>query len=286
MQAFQLSLGRINDPNLSTLVLTSPDVQTGKDLFVNGNTAVPGSGRCGGCHTNAGALNANGANNNNNTGVEDFVPVGSTPQTYYKLYDTTIPRDGGFAGAVSRNPADCTGAPSTTCGFGNGTFNAVSTIEAADTPPFFHNNVVDNIEDAVRFFTPQGGFTGNKVILDDTQIAQVGAFLRVINALDNINSAIRFENTALSVLTKFPKGRNPLKAAVHEFEDAINVLDAKDLHPSAVDSLMDAAEFTEKAAKATDIKERKKLINKAINKGILAREDMCDPGSDAVLCPN
>jgi cytochrome c peroxidase len=289
MQAFQLSIGRNNDPNLSTLVLTSSDAQTGKGLFVNGTGNPLAGGRCGGCHTNAGALNGAGANNNNNTGVEDFAPAGATSQTYYKLYDPTIPRDGGFAGSISRNPAGCTGAPSTTCGFGNGTFNAVSVIEAADTPPFFHNNVVNSIEDAVKFFnSPQFNnprAAGAKIQLDDTQAGQVAVFLRVINALDNINSAIDYENKGLSG-KNFPQARDPLKAAVHELEDAINVLDEKGLHPDAVQYLMEAADFTEQASKTGNGKRRNELIGMAIEAGISAREDMCDPGSDAVLCPN
>jgi cytochrome c peroxidase len=44
------------------------------------------------------------------------------------------------------------------CGFpgdgrGDGTFNTPPVIEAADTPPFFHNNAVATLEEAVAFYT-------------------------------------------------------------------------------------------------------------------------------------
>ncbi len=56
---------------------------------------------------------------------------------------------------------------------------------------------------------------------------------------------------------------------------------------------MDAAEFSEKAARNDDNKERNKLINKAINKGGGARKTICDfspqngdnGSNDPVLCP-
>jgi cytochrome c peroxidase len=37
-------------------------------------------------------------------------------------------------------------------GFGNGTFNTPTLIEAADSGPFFHDNAIETIEEAVGFY--------------------------------------------------------------------------------------------------------------------------------------
>ena len=81
-------------------------------------------------------------------------------------------------------------------GFGNGTFNTPSLIEAASSPPFFHNNLTDTIEGAVAFYNTSSfnlsraalSFLG-PISLDDEEVNQVAAFLRVINALEKIRSA-------------------------------------------------------------------------------------------------
>ena len=79
---------------------------------------------------------------------------------------------------------------------GNGTFNTPSIIEAADTPPFFHNNSVATIEDAVSFYTsatfnasPASDFRRLRSRRD--QVNQIAAFLRALNAVDNIANAQR-----------------------------------------------------------------------------------------------
>jgi hypothetical protein len=66
-------------------------------------------------------------------------------------------------------------------------------VEAADTAPFFHSNVVSTIEDAVNFynssqFNNAPGFGPNVggIRLEATEVAAVAGFLRVINALENM----------------------------------------------------------------------------------------------------
>lgn len=285
MEAFQLSLGRQADPNLNALVLTDVDASIGKTIFINGTGNPLAGGKCITCHLNAGATQLGGRNRNVNTGAEDM------PNIPAKLFDPTIPRDGGF-GRINRSPANCTTAPSTTCGFGDGKFNSTPLIEAADTPPFFHNNSTDTIEEAVEFFNgahfnnnpnnPRA--VGARIQLDETQIIQVATLLRVLNALENIRSAIHFDNTALSA-QNFGRAKKPLKVALAELEDAIQVLDEKELHPDAVADLMDAAGSIENAINTPDTQARNDLISDALDKAVSARADMCEPGSDSVLCP-
>ncbi|MGB3365668.1 MAG: hypothetical protein WBB48_12910, partial [Thermodesulfobacteriota bacterium] len=151
MEAFQLSLGREADIDLTALELIDSDAIVGQNLFLMGNEETTGAtGTCQRCHSNAGAnrdpVTGSTGNRNFNTGAEDL--DGGVPA---KLFDPTIPRDGGFGRTVA-NPEGCVGAPSPECGFGDGEFNTTTLIEAADTPPFFHNNSLNTIEEAVNFY--------------------------------------------------------------------------------------------------------------------------------------
>ncbi|MBO0799561.1 MAG: hypothetical protein J2P31_12135, partial [Blastocatellia bacterium] len=141
LEAFQKSLGRREDPDLSTLQLKGAMPSAGQILFNNNE------GKCSACHFNAGAGNPplqiggdppvsippGTVNLNKNTGIEN-IPDRPTDQ-----YGTPIPRDGGSG---DRPDGNC-GPPQTgLCpdgGCGNGTFNIQVLVEAADTPPFFHN---------------------------------------------------------------------------------------------------------------------------------------------------
>lgn len=283
MVAFQLSLGRQMDPDLSTLILKSQDAQTGKDIFVNGTGNMAAPGKCSARHRNGGALNApNGQNRNFNTGLENL--PNPTPMA-------GIPRDGGF-GTASVDPPGCMGAPSTGCGHGNGSFNTPPLVESADTGPFFHNNIIDNIEDAVDFFnspqfnTPATIAFGANIQLDSTPVLQVATFLRVINALENIRSAIQLDNSAMGA-SNFGRAKKSLRVALADLEDAIQVLGEKGIHPDAVEDLMDAEELTEQAINTPNNAARNDLIDQAIDEAISAREDMCQPGAnDATLCPD
>lgn len=78
---------------------------------------------------------------------------------------------------------------------GNHAFNTPSLLEAADTPPFFHNNTAATVEDAVRFYTtdtfnksPAGNHQA--FVLDGRGINDIAAFLRAINVVENAREAI------------------------------------------------------------------------------------------------
>ena len=103
------------------------DLNAGENLFVNGDTDPDPAtnGTCNFCHSNGGALALTppGVNRNFNTNVEDRPHPARTSCQHF-------PKDGGFGKTPAPNGA-----------FGNGMFNTASVVEAADTAPFFHNNV-------------------------------------------------------------------------------------------------------------------------------------------------
>jgi hypothetical protein len=273
LAAFQLSLGRRDELVLTgahALALKPPGgaVDRGRRIFVN-PPAFGGpldltiaQGKCNLCHTNAGANIASGVNSNFDTGVENMVPhpadVTGEPR----------PRDGGFGRGQNSNGS-----------FGDGTFNTPPLVEAADTGPFFHNNVVDTIEDAVRFYTtsafstsPSARFIG-AITLSVQDIADVGAFLRTINALENIRSSLDRADRAKRA-TNFGQAKKLLVLAIADAGDAIKVLQGAGLYSSAVTDLEGAEGAKEKLIEASETKnkaERDVLIDQAMAKEVSAR---------------
>ncbi len=228
LEAFQLSLGRNREYRLP-LPLTDPRARTGQALFNS-----PTTGKCFACHFNGGAnaapavFGANAGNLNFDIGIERMVdqPGDITAEL--------MPPDDGF------------GTP------GDGTFSTPSLIEAADTPPFFHNNSVATIEETVAFYTtdafersPAGQLvvdaTGSGIELDATQIGHVAAFLRVLNTLENIRQNVELiDPVALnrrSIRHNRRKARRQLTIALANTNDCIGVLMAGGLHPMAIANL-------------------------------------------------
>jgi hypothetical protein len=233
MEAFQLALGRKSDISLP-LPLKGVGATVGQAIFLDNSL-----GKCNLCHVNAGAgVNLGGGNLGNvnfDTGVEDL------PNQPARLTGEPNPLDGGFG----RNPR-----PFPLGGFGDGTFSPPPLVEAADTPPFFHNNSIETIEDAVDFYnTPAFNNSvaareiGGGINLDPTQVAAVAAFLRVINSLENIRSALHFQENALAPTDPILAQRL-LELAAKELRDAIIVLEGGGLHPDAVAVLDEARSLT------------------------------------------
>lgn len=260
LEAFQLSLGRQEDLQLP-LPFKDSAVLRGQALFND-----PTTGKCFACHDNAGAnanpgiFGADAGNLNFNTGVEDL------PDQPADLTGELIPPDDGFG-----NPGD-------------GTFNTPSLVEAADTPPFFHNNSVKTLEGAIAFYngdtftnSPAGqliiGATGSGINLDATQVDAVAAFLRVINALENINEGIALLEAFISreFLGRVPYGRLTF-VAKSETDDSEMVLAEANLHPVAITHLKKASELIDRANKHGHSK--KKLIQKALDELKLAQNEL------------
>jgi hypothetical protein len=238
IEAFMLSLGRQQDLTLP-LPLTGTVARRGQEIFLD-----DGLGKCNLCHANAGA---NGIRNGQIVGNLNFdTGVENLPDQPADLTGELVPPDDGF------------GTP------GDGTFNTPPLVEAADTGPFFHNDVVETIEGAVAFYTsrafaqsPAGRFlastdpAGVAIALDATQVVAVAGFLRVINALENIRQALALLDTsAKDGHFGRPRARRLLRLARAETEDAIMVLAGGGLHPEAVERLRRASARIERAVQS------------------------------------
>lgn len=259
LEAFLLSLGRQDDLALP-LSLKSVVASRGQEIFLD-NTL----GKCNVCHFNAGAngdpsiFGAEGGNLNFDTGVEDL------PDQPADLTGERMPPDDGL------------GTP------GDRTFNTPPLVEAADTGPFFHNNAVETIEGAVAFYngaafntSPAGrmlvGATGSGINLDATQLVAVAAFLRVINALENIRSAVALLEKGMRL--KGMPARDRLELVLAETEDAMVVLAGGGLHPEAIRHLAEAKRLTEDAARSFFFRGR--LLRQAIEEQRKAQAELTE----------
>jgi cytochrome c peroxidase len=223
LEAFQLSLGRNQELSLPLSFKPHLDeVLAGQQIFLNdgSNTAV-GAGKCNSCHQNAGANIGNLGNFNFDTGVEEFL---RNPLNKFNL--TLRPVDGGFG--------------TTNGGLGNGTFNTPVLVEAADTPPFFHNHIANTIEEATDFYTspefnasPAGIFLQG-IDLEAVEVQQVAAFLRVLNGLENIRTVIA---TGRKAIQQPQQAKSLLDVAIADCQDATDVLRRRDAKLKPIDAL-------------------------------------------------
>lgn len=218
LEAFQLSLGRQRDIQLPLPIKNIVGAR-GQEIFLD-----RALGKCNLCHENAGANAKFGqvslGNLSFNTGVEDLLDQPA------RLAEVEFPADDGF------------GSP------GDGAFNTPSLIEAADSGPFFHNNSVETIEGAVAFYnddafnnSPAGIQVGG-IRLSASQITAVAAFLRILNVLDNIDSAVVLLNEG---------SQNAVRRSVYDIDDAIRVLQGGSLHAEALPELQYAREIVARA---------------------------------------
>lgn len=238
LEAFLFSLGRQQELDLDTLVLADASADAGKILFRDGSPA--GSFTCNNCHRNAGANALRGGNlvnNNFNTGVELFLR-NRVNDPNFTVVGEPRPVDGGFGNNPAGDFTSLEPQPGfVNENFGNQTFNTPSVVEAADTPPFFHNNIINSLEGSIRFYNSPEFIAsiGRGIAFNETEVTQTANFMRVINALDNIeNSALRSSDRALQALAAYP---NPdavinriLQIAIADTKDAKQVLKQGGLH--------------------------------------------------------
>ncbi len=116
------------------------------------------------------------------------------------------------------------------------------------------------------------GATGSSINLDATQVVAVAAFLRVINAFENIRSAVALLEEGRHL--KRGLARDRLEVALAETEDAIAVLAGGGLHPEAVRHLTEAKHLTEKAAHSIFFRGR--LLRRAIEEQQKARAELTE----------
>jgi hypothetical protein len=235
LEAFQLSLGRsttpiVNPTSQGALKFVDKDVTAGQTLF-HGMPSQQGVRNCSFCHNGGGALNPNGQNDQRATGAERSprAPACTFP---------VAPGDGGF-GPTPVITADrstfCTnGATGGVVFRGDLSFSVPSTIEAADTAPFFHNNSADTLEDVVDFyrsavFSRSISGANNAFVINDTQRNQLAAFMRALNVLENIRDATASIDSlpATRVLAR-PRIIND---AQQQVRDAIRVLGEGNIQP-------------------------------------------------------
>ena len=252
VEAFLLSLGRTVDIDLSAMVFDDAAVDAGRRLFL-GEDGVNRS--CSSCHHNAGANNDEGMNRNFDTGVRRA--------TFgLEALGIRLPPDGGFGTAPLIDDSSIGGDG----GMGDGRFNVPSLIEAADTPPFFHDNSAETIEDAVAFYTTDmfgdspSGQSGGPFDLTPGQVEQVAAFLRAINAQENIRNG-----NVLSLEAQRLRGPDALSRVaetIAETEDAIEVLTEGPLalFPPAVRLLRGALQLENTALVTAPAAQRNRLL--------------------------
>jgi cytochrome c peroxidase len=247
MEAYQRAQGRqADDPNISSISYNNAYVNEGRDQFFNGlNT------RCNTCHSNLGAtIPGVPFNLNFNTGAE-------APTNPHFLEMVGAPKDGGFGGGVNgfcSNGRACSGAdqasatascsavspapgglpgPGGVCtlvenSFGDGSFSAPPLIEAADTAPYMHNNAVRTLEEAVAFYQSPNfsdGIGVERLALSPDQVGSIAAFLRTVNAVENIRLAKGLFDKA----KQDGCSGKAVSLALADTEDAYQVLEGSEL---------------------------------------------------------
>ena len=223
LEAFMLSLGRQDEyDDFSQITLTDSRGDQGRRNYMGEN--VVGALNCNACHFNGGA----------NTDPNFDFPPGVTPAAFELTNRSFAPRveelidQPGDIVDASNNPFDD--------GFGadSSLFNVPVVVEAADTGPFFHGNQIDTVEAMISFYSSQrhlrnGEVLGPIVGLNGSQVANIGAFLRIINADENARSAISLIDKAAQIRGRRASKHN-LKLARAEIKDAIEVLEGGNLH--------------------------------------------------------
>jgi cytochrome c peroxidase len=242
MAAYQLALGRQEDFDLPALELKSALATNGKTLFLDsGNLFEPGHKNCNACHFNGGGT----AGMSFNPSSPGFPRVDGTPRGFNIASPTNVneiplalelnlPRDGGFGqvATVFGSFGNTDDLPPPFGHFELEEFNSPPVVESADTAPAFHNHTVRDIEGAVAFYgTP--AFKNSLVpaavpieISEDPKNAEVqaiAAFLRVLNALENIRSASEVATRGRSMTTTADR-RDLARLALAETVDASQVL--------------------------------------------------------------
>jgi hypothetical protein len=213
---FMKQLGRLNDIDINSIAFSDPGAETGRQRFI--------SVGCDQCHGNAGAnIGVPPVNGNQPTGVESVRHPALSG----------FPIDGGDFFFPNQSPPNA---------LGNGTFNAPPLIEAADTGPFFHTDtqvigaVAENtpsaqtIEQAVAFYTSPA-FTTIQINANATDVANIGRFLRAVNAVFNIQMAsnriigARNVGNALGNAARVDRmQRRMAQMTLFELDDAVRVL--------------------------------------------------------------
>lgn len=240
--AYQLALGRQEDFNLPTLELKTALAGKGRTLFLDsGNLFEPGHKNCNACHFNGGGS----AGMAFNPEVPGFPRVDGSPRGFNIASPTnanetplalalSLPRDGGFGQVptIFGSFGNTDDLPPPFGHFEIEEFNSPPVVESADTAPFFHNHTVADIESAVAFYgTPafKNSLVPSAIPIDispdpaDPDVQAIAAFLRVLNALENIRSSIEVAARGRT-MTSAADQRDLARLSLAETVDALEVL--------------------------------------------------------------
>jgi hypothetical protein len=289
-ETFQLSLGRSNELDLQQVNLFDAEANEGRLAFLD-----PERGRCNVCHQNAGANSLDtGRNENFDTGVGRA----NSPLTVGRFGpNDDVLMDGGFGGKDLADPnfdGSGIGFPNA---FGNGTFSPPPLIEAADTPPFFHNNFRPRddqpvtFEQAVSFyasapfaFSPAAqeleARFGTPLNLFPTDAFAIARFLRVLNGAFNLDLARQRLEAAQTLVNRFGNTgidvqRGLMDLADAELEDALEVLGGSvsgEIAPEARARLQIARDEIAAGLVATDRSARQNRIATALSRIMNGRD--------------
>ena len=240
LEAFMLTLGRQEELSLP-LPLKGDLALRGQELFIDRDNK---NGRCNVCHINAGASSLQASVLPEGRIVNLGSIVHATGEEFAPGKPTElIPLDDGYKDTHQ--------------------FNTPPVVEAADAGPLFHSGFVKSVEEAVDIYNLDtfknsvvgvalAKRLGTETNLSASEVIAIGAFLRVINALDNIRETTELLESSLEKgLLENARARELIRRAAYETEDAIIVLDGVNLHPVAVGRLRRAEELIHSAREAT-----------------------------------
>lgn len=267
LEAFTLAIGRQDNPVIDAIRFRDPVVAFGREAFQGRGV----NSFCFICHANAGANTGGGTNNNFDIGV------GRLPHHPADLIlPGNLPPDGGFGREPVFDPK--TGE---FLGFGLAgevNFNSQPAIESVDTPPFFHNNAVQTIEEAVDYYNSQA-FKDSAagalfpIRMETTEVEAIAAMLRVLNAVENIRSAGELVKAALAE-SHAGTARRLAELAAFDSEDGAQVLQERRLHLAAAVQLRLASLKQRAASRAGDSRERNALLEISLRLLASARAEM------------
>ena len=263
LEAFMLSLGRQEELSLP-LPLKGDLALRGQELFIDRDNK---NGRCNVCHINAGASSLQASVLPEGRIVNLGSIVHATGEEFAPGMPTeVIPLDDGYKDTHQ--------------------FNTPPVVEAADAGPLFHSGFVKSVEEAVDIYNldtfRESGVGvalskrfGTETDLSASEVLAIGAFLRVINALENIRETTELLETSLEQgFLERERALELIRRAAYETEDAIIVLDGVNLHPTAVGRLRRAEEIIHSARGATF--SRSDLTRDALAELRRAREILVD----------
>lgn len=284
------SLGRQEEfDDFTTITLNDVTAEQGRKNYM-GEGLPENSLNCNACHFNG------GVNTDPNC---DFSLSGVTPPAFEETNRSFAPR----VEELLDQPGDLL-APSALAGakqlpFDDGfatesnLFNTPTVIEAADTGPFFHSNQVETVEGAVAFYAANRNFRNPEinpqaaaiVPLNGSQIVNIAAFMRVLNADENSRQALELLEFAERLKNRRDISIN-VRLAISEIEDAMGVLNEGRLHKTDVMALFTEALNSLKkmqkvanwrkklrVAKTALMEARSTMINRPWTKKIVALQD-------------